>query len=652
MKKTIVMAFLSAGFLTVTAQHNFNEKPPAPVRIAEIEMKANAGFQKLLRIGNSMASADFNVKYYRCEWDIDPAVRYIRGVVTSYFSITASTNSITYDLHNFLRVDSVIFRKHTVSFLQTAANSLAISFPEMLPVNQVDSVSIFYQGVPPDEGFGSFVTSVQNGTPVMWTLSEPYGAKDWWPCKNGPDDKADSIDIIVSYPDTYSSSSNGLLIRQTRLDGKQKDHWQHRYPIASYLVAIAITNFVIEKDSARIDGKILPVKMYSYPVNTVYFRNATLVARECLEKFSSLFGAYPFLKESYSQTQFGWGGGMEHQTNSFITNNQNQVVAHELSHQWFGDKVTCNSWTDIWLNEGFASYAQIIYVENFEPANLLVNLERNRKLVTAFPGGSIKVNDTSAINRIFDSRLSYAKGACVLHMIRWRLGDSLFFKAMRQYLNDPAISYGSALTADLIRNLEQVSGQSFSDFFKNWYEGEGFPSYQVLWSVNRNNWIKLSLHQTSSHPSVAFFALPVPVLLKESGGRDTLIVLNNAKNGEDFWVNTGFKVDTVIFDPEIRLLSDKNTVTKSDAVENRLNLVQIFPNPVQANLTVSVKNPTGVRISVHLLNAASQLIYSREVIITGRDELIDVPAGNLPAGIYLLQLAGADLKVTKKVIKL
>ena len=647
MKNTIVSVLLLSVLSAASQQHL-----PLATQIAETEMKAATNFQKSLRIGNSMASADFNVTYYRCEWDLDPAVRYIRGVVTSYFSITVATNTITFDLHNGLTVDSVIFRKQAISYQQTPANNLTIRFPQTLPVNQQDSVSIYYQGIPPNEGLGSFVTSVQNGTPVLWTLSEPYGAKDWWPCKNGTDDKADSIDIVVTYPDQYSSSSNGLLLYQTKRNGKQTDHWQHRYPIASYLVAVAITNYVVEKDSARINNSMLPVKMYSYRANTVDFRNATLVARECLEKFSSLWGPYPFLKESYSQTQFGWGGGMEHQTNSFITNSQSQVAAHELSHQWFGDKVTCNSWTDIWLNEGFASYAQIVYLENFEPATLMANVERNRKFVTSVPGGSMKVNDTSSIGRIFDSRLSYNKGACVLRMIRWRLGDSLFFRAIRQYLNDPLVSYRSASTKDLIRNLEQASGQSFSEFFKDWYEGEGFPSYQLHWTINRNNWIKITLNQTVSHPSVAFFEMPVPVLLKQNGGRDTLMVLNNTKNGEEFWLNPGFKTDTVIFDPDIMLLSDGNTVIKSAVVENRQNLIQIFPNPVQANLTVSVKNPTGTKISVHLLNAAAQLINSKEVVITGRDELINISTGNLPAGMYWLQIGGTDFKVTRKVMKL
>ena len=646
----VLIILISTGFF-VEAQENIHDKTSTPGQFADGEIKARNALQKTLREGNSKASANFNVHYYRCEWDVDPGVRFIRGVITSYFTITSPAGTITYDLHAALKVDSVLFRKKAVTFQHTSEHALIIQLGQSLSVNQVDSVSIFYQGIPPNEGYGSFVNTIQNGTPVVWTLSEPYGAKDWWPCKNGPDDKADSIDIKITYPDIYTSSSNGLLLLQIKHDGRFTDHWRHRYAISSYLVAFAITNFIVDKDSARIGAAFLPMRMYAYPENAVYFKNATQAAKVCLEKFSSLFGPYPFLRESYSQTQFGFGGGMEHQTNSFISSNQSQLVAHELAHQWFGDKVTCNSWEDIWLNEGFAQYAQFIYVENFEPAQMLAHLDNNRKRVTSLPGGSIKVNDTSNINRIFDGRLSYAKGACVLHMIRWRLGDSMFFRAIRQYLNDPLISYGTARTPDLIRNLEQVSGQSFTEFFRNWYEGEGFPSYQLQWLSNKNNWIKIKINQTTSHASVVFYAMPVPVMARSNNGRDTILVLPHLKNGEEFWVNPGFKVDTLIFDPEIRLLSDKNTVTKIDASETPINDIKIFPNPARERIYLSIKNPTGTQIHIQVLNAAAQLLYNKQLLITGRDELVDIATAHWPAGVYWLRIIGDNYNMVKKIVR-
>src|SRR5438094_3174987 len=276
MKKAYSFVFLLLPVFYVQAQEAFREKPFQPEEPAISERMARQRSQQFRMEQNSVASANFDVNFYRCEWDVDPAVRYIKGKVTSYFTITAATNSITYDLHAALTVDSVLFRGNLVSFQHGADNGVTIQLPQMLPVNQRDSVSIFYQGIPVTDGFGSFATSVQDGTPVMWTLSEPYGAKDWWPCKNASADKADSIDILITHPDTYTSSSNGLLTDQWTNSGKITDYWKHRYPIASYLVAFAVTNYVVNTDSVLIGKTLLPMRMYSYPVYSQYFEHATL----------------------------------------------------------------------------------------------------------------------------------------------------------------------------------------------------------------------------------------------------------------------------------------------------------------------------------------------------------------------------------------
>lgn len=621
-----------------------------PDQIADMEQKARRSFEQSALKQHSVASPNFNVSFYRCEWEVDPAVRFIRGRVTAYFTITNPTNTITYDLHVALQVDSILFNGKITGFQHTANHALTILLPQILTLNHTDSIHIFYRGVPADEGFGSFTTSLQSGTPVMWTLSEPYGSKDWWPCKNGLNDKADSIDILITHPELYRSSSNGLLVNQWNHNGKTTAYWKHRYPITSYLVAIAVTNYVYYQETARIGNTLMPVRMYAYPSHADYFRGPTHIARVFLEILSPLFGPYPFLKESYSQTQFGRGGGIEHQTNSFIANNFNQLIVHELGHQWFGNKVTCGSWEDIWLNEGFAQYMQFIYVEHMEPQNKILHLNTYRSMVVRFPGGSVKVNDTSNANRIFDGRLSYAKASFLVHMIRWKLGDSLFFKALQKYLDNPLLSYGTARTADLQRNLEEVSGQTFTAFFKNWYEGEGHPNYQVQWTRNNNNWVKIRINQTTSHPSVAFFEMPVPIRLK-GGGKDTTVVLNHTQNGQDFWVKPGFTPDSVFFDPEVWLLSGTNTVTKLPAASETENEITIYPNPGPDKWHVSIKNPTGKQVSIQMFNTAGQLLLRKETGLTGRDEIIEIPANQMAAGVYLLRITGEGFNLARKVMK-
>lgn len=634
----IILFFLFA-VTAVSAQKALQEKSmDGTDEIAVAEQRAYERRQDAAMRTVSLASNNFDVYFYRCEWEIDPAVRYINGKVTCCFTITAATNSITFDMHKNLVVDSIVYKNSRLNFRHADDHSLTIELPQTMAVNRKDSVSIYYRGIPVVDGFGSFATMTQNNVPVMWTLSEPYGAKDWWPCKNSQADKADSIDVLLTYPSVYSSSSNGVLVNEKTVNGKKTSYWKHRYPISSYLVAFAITNYITENDSVNIASTSVPVYLRVYAGSSYYFMNATRIAKNCLQKFSSLFGPYPFLKEGYSQTQFGWGGGMEHQTNSFISSEYDQLVAHELSHQWFGDKVTCRSWQDVWLNEGFAQYMQFIYVENFDTAHKMTYLNAIRTKVTAQPGGSVKVPDTSMTGRIFDGRLSYAKGSCVLHMIRWKLGDALFFKAVQQYLNDPLVSYGNAATADLQRNLESAGGQSFSKFFKDWYEGEGYPSYQVQWSENKNNQVKIRLNQTTSHPSVSFYELPVQLELK-GAGRDTLLRLNHTWNGEEFWVNTGFLVDTVIFDPQVWLLSGGNTVTKGSASAN-INDIKLYPNPAAGYIHVSIINPGSRKILLQLLNGLSQLLYTKSIESNGADQTMTIPVSALPAGVYWLRITG------------
>jgi aminopeptidase N len=186
------------------------------------------------------SSTNFDVKYYRCEWEIDPALNFIKGKVTVYFVTASAANFISLDLMSNLITDSVK-QKNTLLNFQHTNNILQINFTNAIAAGKLDSVSIFYEGVPPNTGFGSFIQTTHSGVPVIWTLSEPYGSRDWWPCKNGLDDKADSIDVFVTHPAQYKAASNGLLQSETLSGTNITTHWKHRYPIATYLICLAVT---------------------------------------------------------------------------------------------------------------------------------------------------------------------------------------------------------------------------------------------------------------------------------------------------------------------------------------------------------------------------------------------------------------------------
>ncbi|WP_221390557.1 M1 family aminopeptidase [Dyadobacter sp. NIV53] len=511
------------------------------------------------------ASVNFDVQYYRAEWEVDPAINYIRGKLTAYYIMKAHDNFISFDLDNALSVSSVQQRNTSLAISHTN-NTLQIIFPASVAIGTLDSVSINYEGAPPSSGFGSFILSSHGSpsVPAMWTLSEPYGSSDWWPCKNGLDDKADKgIDIYITHPVAYKAAANGLLQSETAVPGgKTRTHWKHIYPIASYLVCFAVTNYTVFNNSVLIGSVNLPMLTYCYPENLASFQAGTQNTLDALQFFSNRFSTYPFINEKYGHVQFGWGGGMEHQTNSFMVSVDEKLVAHELGHQWFGDKITCGTWEDIWLNEGFATHLASMYMENKYPSSAIAIRANEIAQITALAGGSVRVDDVNDVNRIFNSRLSYTKGSHLLYMLRWILGEEVFFEGIRNYQNDASLAYHFAGTADLKSHLEAVSGKDLTYFFDQWYSGQGYPSYQLEWYTNGNS-VQFNMKQTTSHTSVSFFKLPVPLLFKNATtGQQKLVVANNTFSNQNFSENLGFEAESVTIDPEFWLITRNNSTTK------------------------------------------------------------------------------------------
>jgi aminopeptidase N len=600
----------------------------------------------------SNASPNFNVYYYRCEWAVDPAVLYIQGKVTPYFTVTANTPSVSFDLSDSLIVDSVLSNGNKLNFAQDTNETVTINFLAPHNINQQDSVSIYYHGVPPQdsESIGDFTINTHAGVPVLWTLSEPYGARDWWPCRNGLDDKPDSIDIYITNPAQYRASSNGLLIDSATTGSTKLTHYKHRYPIASYLVAIAVTNYSTFLDTLQFPDKALPVFSYVYPEDSANFSSRTHFMLQVFHLYNDLYDEYPFMNERYGQTQFGFSGGMEHQTNSFVLEPDEDLMAHELAHQWFGDKITCASWQDIWLNEGFATYnADFLYMQNFSPSYYPQYVSGDLAYVVSQPNGSVFVTDTTSVNRIFDDRLTYCKGAFLVRMLRWTLGDSLFFKAIHQYLEDPLVAYGFAHTADLQRNLETVSRMDLNYFFNQWFYGQGYPSFTVKWNENTNNFANITISQATSDPSVSFFKVPLQLTFKNATQSKTFVI-NDTINNQQASLDLGFVADSVLIDPSQYLISAQDTAIKIPSVITK-NLIQIYPNPFSNNIIVSIRNPVDPSLQFQLFNALGQRLIATTFNLTGADATFSLPVGPLANGVYFARIEGNTTKFEQELVK-
>lgn len=587
----------------------------------------------------SAATNNYDVNYYRCRWEVTPVNRYIKGSVMMRFRTTAAAASITLDLHVQLGVDSVVYHGSNIAFTRGNDNSLRLNFPTAITSGSLDSVRIHYQGTAPNSGY--YVTATHNGTPILYTQSESYGASHWWPCKDMNVDKADSVDLYVTYPSTYVASSNGMAVSETVSGANKTTYFKHRYPISTYLVAIAVTNYSVFNDMAVLASRTVPLTLHCYPENATVFQSVLGTAKFSMEQFSPLIGEYPFANERYGQTQWNLGGGMEHQTNTFLGSTGPSLVAHELAHQWFGDRVTCRSWSDIWLNEGFATYMEFQYMLLTAPSTRVAYLQAWANTITTSAGGSVYIipADTLNENRIFDNRLTYKKGGYLGVMLRWKLGDSAFYRGLRRYLADPAVSYGTALTADLQRNLEAESGLSLTEFFNDWFYGQGYPNYSAVWSQQNGGSVSVTLSQTQSHASVSFFEMPVPLQFKNAT-RDTTVIANHTQSGQAFTFNLDFVPDTMIIDPQLWILSKTKTVQRLSTSVSSLawnEQVRLYPNPATGTVFITLPNTAGSGTSYRLVNAGGQTLRGGLLAGNGANRQIDV--SGLASGNYWLELA-------------
>jgi aminopeptidase N len=608
-----------------------------------LSVKEKLAAVKKIAFKSNPNTGNYDIYYHRLYWKVDPAKAEISGEVTTYFKAKEQLNTITFDLDDNLIVSEIKQRGVSLSFSQNSSDELIITLPVTLEENQKDSVSIFYAGNPVSSGFGSFEINTHSNIPVLWTLSEPYGAKGWWPCKQDLIDKVDSIDIFIEHPKAYKAASNGLLISEKEATNSALTHWKHQYPIPAYLIAIAVTNYVTYTD--KVEDEPYDILNYVYPENEVSRRNATSVTPNLMKLFSEVIEPYPYSKEKYGHAEFGWGGGMEHTTMSFMGSWGRSIIAHELAHQWCGNKVTCASWEDIWLNEGFASYMEGITLENIDGASTAISWRQSLiNNITSNPGGSVFVTDTTSVSRIFDGRLSYRKGAMVLHMLRYKLGDETFFDAIRAYLNDPKLAFGYAKTADLKAHLEEKSNLDLTEFFGDWFYGEGYPEYKISWFQDDQNGLSITANQSQSHPSVDFFEMPLPVKIIGINGESEILRLEISEDGQTFNIDVPFVIKEIQIDPEKNIISKNNSAILGIDEEVLRNQVFIYPNPAQNNLYIKNHSPAEI-YKIAIYNILGKELISKD------NNLSKINIESLQPGVHLLMIQTSRGNFHKTIIK-
>ncbi|PJJ10026.1 putative secreted protein (Por secretion system target) [Flavobacterium sp. 1] len=599
------------------------------LNIAQLEQNMAA---KEMNLSVNPNTLNYNVTYQKLEFTVDPTKYFISGIVTSTFTALSDLSTVTFDLTNKLIVSTVVQNGVSIAFVQNTNNELVITLPAILNLGASTTVEIRYSGTPPI-GQEAFITTVHNASPILYTLSEPYGARDWWPCKQDLNDKIDAIDVYITAPSQYVSVSNGIEPEVPVINGVSKTtHFHHGYPIPAYLVAIAVTNYSVYSQQGGTAPNQYPIINYIYPETLASVKTQLDQTPLILNLYESLFEIYPFHAEKYGHAQFEWSGGMEHTTVSFMNSFGRDLIAHEMAHQWFGDKITCGAWNDIWLNEGFATYVASLVIENFDGKNAFIS-EKNKMIssITSKTNGAVYVTDTelSDVDRIFSSRLTYDKGAMVLNMLRFKMGDALFFQGVKNYLKDLNLAYKYAKTADLQSHLEAVYGNSLAEFFNDWIYKQGYPIYTIAAQNLGSGQAKFTINQTQSDASVSYFEMPVPIRVFGTGGQQLDLVLNNTFNGEIFTENVPFTITDITFDPEKNIISKSNTTTLSSK-KFELTAAQLFLNP--ANNILSLDIPSGIIVEkIQFYNMAGQKIKATNTVTSW-----DV--SSWASGVYLMKV--------------
>lgn len=507
--------------------------------------------------GNSGTGANIDVLYHRCNWNMNPtASKLVSGTITTYFkTITSNVSALSFDL-NKTSFDngSLVVTYHgtgcTKSFPSSGnVNILNITLPStIVATGTLDSVSITYSGTPPAvsgqaEGFQRKQDGLGNW--YLYSLSESYEDRDWWPCKADMQDKIDSMDINVTVPwtgtDTFWVAAPGILTDSAINAGTRTFKYKHRYPIASYLVALGVAKYKrYHRGTVNINGTNVPVVYYIFPDMAAGTLSTALsrmdVSKTELVEFSNKYGPYPFANEKHGYYQFGWGGGMEHQTFSAMSSGSMtswSVIAHELGHQWFGDKVTFGTWNHLWLAEGFAKYSEALAAElvpaiGVNPASHLSGVKTTARATNTTPVllSTASIASSNTIWTTNNDNAVYQRGAMIVSMLRAMMGDAKFFQGCRDYLNDPLLAYKSATTADLQRNMEnQMIGVDLTPFFNAWVNGTGRTDYTGNYYISGKS-IQLRLTQTRTPSGNPFMPMPVVIKIANAGATvDTSVVI-------------------------------------------------------------------------------------------------------------------------------
>jgi aminopeptidase N len=562
-------------------------------------------------------------------------------------------------VNSSLQIQSVSYSATGYTHLQ---DTLTIMLNRIYNPGEIVYVGIAYSHKNvEDDGF-----YCSNG--FVFTDSEPEGARKWFPCYDHPADKA-TVDITAKVPSNALLGSNGHLADSVTVADTTWFHWVSRDPVATYLTVM----------TARKNWNLDIVNWYSveHPDVAIPFRfyyntgenpdGMEQMIPQVATYFSEKYGEHPFEKNGFAtlNNEFAWGG-MENQTLTSLCPGcwYESVVVHEFSHQWFGDMISPGTWADVWLNEGFATWSEAFWYESYggySAYKSTIDDDANYYLASN-PGWAVYVPEwainTPDLNTLFNYAITYCKAACVLHLLRYSLGDSLFFPALHDYATDTAnFKYKNTITNDFQAKFEESTGQDLDWFFTSWVKQPNHPVYENQYHISDNNgngtW-DVSFLAKQVQTNAGFFPIPIEIYVLFNGGKDTTIRVMNDVNQQVFTFTFDKEPVNVLFDLNNEIVLKEATLTVGIDEENigkqAFSLQQNYPNPVNSQTTFTYSLPEDSQTSLALFDMSGRMVLS---LLSGYQNrgthVMTADLSNLGTGIYLIRLSSGNNITTKRL---
>jgi aminopeptidase N len=597
----------------------------------------------------------YDVLHYHLDVALENDTSLISGRVDMLFRVMGSTmDTLAVELIQQMQVDSIKVNGISRPFAHSG-DTLMVFFNPGALAGSTMTLSTWYHGTPPASGFFSGLSSAWFPlwqSHVTWTLSEPWLGKQWWPVKQDLQDKADSVSVYITTSNVNKAGSIGLLKAVVPVPGnKVRYEWRSRYPIDYYLVSCAVGPYqdysIYAKPAGMTDSILIQNYIFDVPGCLQQYKANIDKTPAYLALFSDLFSLYPFHAEKYGHCLAYLGGAMEHQTMTTTGDFAPDLISHELAHQWFGDNVTCATWNDIWINEGFATYGTYLarqYTEGQASADVF--MQGIHDVVMSAPDGSVYIPDSEVDNvfRIFDGRLSYNKGAAILHMLRFEMDDdTLFFNTLKDFQQQYGGSTASGL--DFKAVAESTSGLDFDDFFDQWYFGEGYPTFYINY-LNSGDSLLLRIAQSPSTAVTPLFRMSLALKLHNATS-DTTIRLHLDQAIQDFKLPFMHEVTGITVDPEGWCLLKVGGIQEGITEMGKRLSFQISPNPASDRILIEFEGNAPAMREIELTDLSGR---SLEKVFTEKSRL-ELSLGGLKNGMYFISVRQDAQRSCRKIIK-